>query len=224
MRPWVLLLAALPALAQSGEDLLARVDRLRHPWPAFTVELEVKDAATAQRWKVSARENGDARLDGLSDKEQGRSVLMLGEQMWLLVPGSKRALRVTPQQRLLGPAAGGDVARTRFLQDYTVEAKAEDELDGRPCWRLDLAARTPGLSARRVLLWVAREPVVPLKAEFHLASGKVARTATFGPPVQVLGQPVLSRLELVEPSGARVELSFSGWARGGVPASRFQLP
>ena len=224
MRPWVLLLAALPALAQSGEDLLARVDRLRHPWPAFTVELEVKDAATAQRWKVSARENGDARLDGLSDKEQGRSVLMLGEQMWLLVPGSKRALRVTPQQRLLGPAAGGDVARTRFLQDYTVEAKAEDELDGRPCWRLDLAARTPGLSARRVLLWVAREPVVPLKAEFHLASGKVARTATFGPPVQVLGQPVLSRMELVEPSGARVELSFSGWARGGVPAGLFRLP
>jgi hypothetical protein len=29
--------------------LLARVDRLRHPWPAFTVELEVKDAATARR-------------------------------------------------------------------------------------------------------------------------------------------------------------------------------
>ena len=224
MRPWLLLLAALPALAQSGEELLDRVDRLRHPWPAFTVELEVKDAATAQRWKVSARENGDARLDGLSDKEQGRSVLLLGEQMWLLVPGSKRALRVTPQQRLLGPAAGGDVARTRFLQDYTVEAKAEDELDGRPCWRLDLAARTPGLSARRVLLWVAREPVVPLKAEFHLASGKVARTATFGPPVQALGQPVLSRLELVEPSGARVELSFSGWARGGVPAGLFRLP
>ncbi len=224
MRPWVLLLAALPALAQSGEELLARVDRLRHPWPAFTVELEVKDAATAQRWKVSARENGDARLDGLSDKEQGRSVLMLGDQMWLLVPGSKRALRVTPQQRLLGPAAGGDVARTRFLQDYTVEGKAEDDLDGRPCWRLELAARTPGLSARRVLLWVAREPVVPLKAEFHLASGKVARTATFGPPVQALGQAVLSRMELLEPSGARVELRFSGWARGGVPASRFQLP
>lgn len=224
MRRAMLFCLALPALAQSGEELLARVDRLRHPWPAFTVELEVKDPATAQRWKVSARENGDARLDGLSDKEQGRSVLMLGDQMWLLVPGSKRALRVTPQQRLLGPAAGGDVARTRFLQDYTVEGKAEDELDGRPCWRLDLAARTQGLSARRVLLWVAREPVVPLKAEFHLASGKVARTATFGSPVQALGQPVLSRMELVEPSGARVALSFSGWARGGVLASRFQLP
>ena len=223
-RAGILLLAALPVLAQSGEEILARVDRLRHPWPAFRVELTVKDAKTAQRWKVSARENGDARLDGLGDKEKGRAVLMLGDQMWLLLPGSKRPLKVTPQQRMMGSAAGGDVARTRFRQDYTVRDLHEETLDEHPCWRLDLAARTPALSARTVQLWVAKDRMLPLKAEFRLASGKLARTALFGPPNQALGQSVLSWMELIEPGGAKVELAFSGWSKGGVDPDLFELP
>ncbi|HJW43647.1 MAG TPA: outer membrane lipoprotein-sorting protein [Geothrix sp.] len=234
MRPALLLIAALPILAQEapaevvvpgGEELLARVDRLRHPWPSFTVELTVKDAnASAQRWKVSARDNGDARLDGLSDKEKGRSVLMLGDQMWLLLPGTRRPLKVTPQQRMMGSAAGGDVARTRFRQDYAVQKVAEDSLAGQACWRLDLSARSAATSARTVRLWVTRDRQLPLRADFHLASGKLARTALFGPPVQALGQPVLSRMELVEPGGQKVELAFGGWGRGGVDPGRFELP
>jgi outer membrane lipoprotein-sorting protein len=220
----LLLLAALPALAQSGEEILARVDHLRHPWPAFRVELTVKDGKATQRWRVSARENGDARLDGLSDKEKGRAVLMLGDQMWLLLPGSKRPLKVTPQQRMMGAAAGGDVARTRFRRDYVVQELNEDVLDDRPCWRLDLAARTTALSARTVRLWVAKERLLPVKAEFLLASGKVAHTALFGPPLQALGQPVLSWMQLAEPGGAKAELTFSGWSKGGVEADLFELP
>jgi outer membrane lipoprotein-sorting protein len=220
----ILLFATLPALAQSGEEILARVDRLRHPWPTFQVELTVKEAKTNQRWRVSARENGDARLDGLSEKEKGRAVLMLGDQMWLLLPGSKRPLKVTPQQRMMGSAAGGDVARTRFHKDYVVQGLDEDVLDDRPCWRLDLAARTPALSARTVRLWVAKERLLPLKAEFLLASGKVAHTALFGPPVPALGQLVLSWMQLAEPGGAQVELTFSHWSRGGVGAELFELP
>lgn len=217
-------LSALPLLAQSGEEILARVDHLRHPWPAFSVELTVKDPKASQRWKVSARENGDARLDGLSDKEKGRAVLLRGDQMWLLLPGSKRPLKVTPQQRLMGSAAGGDVARTRFREDYAVQALGEELLEGRSCWRLDLAAKRPALSARQVVLWVAKEGLLPLKAEFRLPSGRLARTARFGPPVQAQGQAVLSRMELEEPGGQRVELVFGAWSKGGVDPAVFELP
>jgi hypothetical protein len=224
MRLALIAVAALPLLAQSGEEILARVDRLRHPWPAFTVELTLQAAGSSQHWKVSARENGDARLDGLSPKEKGRAVLLLGDQMWLLLPGSKRPVKVTPQQRMMGPAAGGDVARTRFREDYAVQAFAPGDLDGQDCWRLELMARRPSLSARQVVLWVAREGSLPLKAEFRLASGKLARTATFGPSLQAHGQPVLSRMEIEEPSGARAELVFGNWSRGGVDPALFELP
>ncbi|HEY3401137.1 MAG TPA: outer membrane lipoprotein-sorting protein [Geothrix sp.] len=225
MRPAILLFTAtLPLLAQSGEEILARVDRLRHPWPAFTVELTVKDPKAVQRWKVSARENGDARLDGLSGKEKGRAVLLKGDQMWLLLPGTKRPVKVTPQQRMMGPAAGGDVARTRFREDYAVEVLDEGSLEDRPCWRLELRAKRPAISARQVILWVAKEGSLPLKAEFRLASGRLARTARFGPPARTLGQAVLSQMEIEEAGGATVELAFGKWSRGGVDAALFELP
>ena len=220
----ILYLGALPALAQSGEEILARVDRLRHPWPSFTMELTLKAVGASQMWKVSARENGDARLDGLSAKEKGRAVLLRGDQMWLLLPGTKRPMKVTPQQRMMGPAAGGDVARTRFREDYTVQALTEEDFQGQGCWRLELAAKRPAISARQVILWVAREGSLPLKAEFRLASGKLARTALFGPPAQAHGQSVLTRMSLEEPSGAKAELLFGNWTKGGVDPAMFDLP
>jgi hypothetical protein len=75
-----------------------------------------------------------------------------------------------------------------------------------------------------VVLWVARDGNLPVKAEFRLASGKLARTALFGPPVQSHGQAVLSRMAIEEPSGARAELVFGNWIRGGVDPAAFELP
>ena len=235
MRAPLLLALALPLVAQApappqvpaqprAEAILARVDRLRHPWPAFTVELTMISGRSSQRWRVMARENGDVRLDGLSEAEKGRGVLQKGDDLWLLLPGTKHPIRVTPQQRLLGPAAAGDVARTRLREDYRVTALGEVSFDGRACWRLDLAARRPALSARTVRLWVDRATGAPLQAEFHLASGKLARTAQFAPPVEAEGRAVLSRMTLVEADGSTATLLFTHWHPGGVDPGKFLLP
>lgn len=224
MRMLPLLLCCAPLMAQSSDELLAQVDRLRHPWPSFTVEIGLKSAKASQRWKVSARENGDARVEGLSEKEKGRAVLVLGDAMWLLLPGTKRPIKVTPQQRLLGPAAGGDIARTRFAEDYSVKEKAEDALDGTPCWRLSLAAKRPSTSFRTASLWVARSGARPLKAEFFLPSGKLAKTALFAAPQAQRGASVLVRMDLVEPRGAKAELHFDHWAPAVMDPKLFELP
>ncbi|MDE3032788.1 MAG: outer membrane lipoprotein-sorting protein [Acidobacteriota bacterium] len=229
MRAPILLALALPLMAQApalsqAEAILARVDRLRHPWPAFTVELTMVSGRSSQRWRVMARENGDVRLDGLSEAEKGRAVLQKGDDLWLLLPGTKHPIRVTPQQRLLGPTAAGDVARTRFREDYRVTAQEEVSFEGRACWRLNLAARRPALSARTVQLWVDRATGTPLQAEFHLASGKLARTARFAPPVEAEGRAVLSRMEVVEADGSTATLVFSHWHPGGVDPGKFLLP
>lgn len=217
------LLAAAGLWAEAPEALLARVDRLRHPWPSFEVEVELKDAKATQRWRVLARENGDARVEGLSEKERGRTVLLLGEQMWLLLPNARRPVRVTPQQRLLGPAAGGDIARARFAEEYTVAGSGEDTFDGRACLRLDLEARRPALSFRRARLWVTTQGV-PLQAEFHLPSGRLAKRVLFDPPVQAAGATVLPGMILEEPGGAKAGVRFKNWSPGRHDPALFELP
>ncbi len=224
MRILSLLLCGASLVAQSSDDLLTQVDKLRHPWPTFSVEIELRSEKASQLWKVTARENGDARVEGLSKKEKGRAVLVLGDAMWLLLPGTKRPIKVTPQQRLLGPAAGGDIARTRFAEDYAVKDKTDDLLDGTPCWRLALTAKRPSTSFRTASLWIGKNGTRPLKAEFFLPSGKLARTAIFGAPQTQRGAPVLVRMDLVEPKGAKAELLFNHWAPALADPKLFELP
>ncbi|HJW33632.1 MAG TPA: outer membrane lipoprotein-sorting protein [Holophagaceae bacterium] len=206
-----------------AEELLTAADRHRHPWASFQVEIGLKVTREEQRWRVHSRENGDARVDGLSEKEKGRSVLVLGDDMWLLLPNTKRPVRVSPQQRLLGPASGGDIARTRFQEDYSAEVTGEETVEGESCHRLELKARRPAVAFQKATLWVAKVGRRPVKAEFRMASGKLARTVRFKEGGVVQGRPVLRSME-VEGSGGKVELRFEKWAPEGVDPAMFKLP
>lgn len=187
------------------------------------MEIGLKVSRAEQRWRVHARENGDARVDGVSEKEKGRSVLVLGDDMWLLLPNTKRPVRVSPQQRLLGPASGGDIARSRFQEDYAAEVVGEEVAEGEPCHRLELKARRPVVAFQKATLWVAKAGRRPVKAEFRMASGKLARTVRFKEGGLVQGQPVLRSME-VEAPGGKVELRFEKWSPEPADPSRFKLP
>ncbi len=216
-------LAATSLMGQSGEETLRRVDHYRYPWPAFSVDVTLLDGKTQQQWRVLVRENGDARVEGLSRKEQGRVVLLLGDQMWLLLPNAKRPVKVSPQQRLLGAAAGGDVASFRFSGDYTLTGEREEALEGIPARRLELQARQKTQSYQKAALWLDGKGR-PLRSDFFYASGKLARTAHFGEVVPEQGVQVLSSLELEDPSGRKVKLGFGRW-RPCQPEDRlFRLP
>jgi outer membrane lipoprotein-sorting protein len=223
----IALLIGLPLLAQAlphGEDLLAAADRLRHPFPSFSVDVTLKDRKGEQHWRVRARENGDARVEGLSEKEKGRAVLVKGDDLWLLLPNTKRPLKVSPQQRLLGPASGGDLARTRFKDDYAVESLRADAIEGREVWLLDLKAKRPALTFQRARLTVDRADHAPLRAEFLFASGKVAKTVRFIPGGQAGSHPALRAMDITDPDGATATISFSNWIQGTHDDALFELP
>ncbi len=213
-----------PTSQVSAEQLLAGVDKLRHPWPAFAVNVEIAAGTRSLRWRVRARENGDARVDGVSEKEKGRSVLVLGDQMWLLLPNARRPVQVSPAQRLLGPAAGGDIARTRFAGDYAVKTLGHGSLEGQPVWLLDLEAKRKSLTHRSARLAVSKADGRPLQADFFLASGKAARTVKFAPPGMASGRRVLTVMTVFEPAGGSAQIRFSGWAPGAADPKAFDLP
>jgi outer membrane lipoprotein-sorting protein len=219
-----IVLAGLTLAAQSSPDILKAVDASRHPWGSYQVEVLLAFKGQSQRWKVTLAENRDVRVDGLSKKELGRTVLVLGQDMWLLLPNSKRPMRVTPQQRLLGPAAGGDLAHSSFADDFDIVTSEEAKLEGQPCLRLELAAKKVSNSYRTAQLWVSERDHHPLKAEYRLASGKLARTVTFESALGSRGKRVLNRMTIEEPNGSRSDLQFEGWTPTRPDPELFKLP
>ena len=206
-----LLLAVLPASGQSPSDvqsLVAAVDATRNVFEEAIITaratqlVDGKPAGSADfDVYVKGRDRGLIVFRG--GKNGGRKVLTNGDRMWLLVPGSTNPVPITANQRLLGGASFGDVARLRFSEDYTAKATGETEsAAGRTCVVLDLTAKSPKVSFPRVRLSVDEREKVPCRVRFFLASGKEVRTVTFTKFRREAGKTVVSEMEVRELLGA----------------------
>lgn len=207
----LLVLAALPASGQTPTDegaLVKAVDATRNVF-----EEAVITARATQL--VDGKETGRADFDvyvkgrdrGLivfrGGKNGGRKVLTNGDRMWLLVPGSTNPVPITPNQRLLGGASFGDVARLRFSEDYTAKATGKSETAaGRSCVVLELTAKSPKVSFPRVLLSADEREKLPCRVRFFLSSGKEVRDVTFTKFRVQSGKTVVSEMEIRELLGA----------------------
>lgn len=128
-----------------------------------------------RQYHVYTRPNRESLVVFKSQVEAGQKMLMLGDNYWLLMPKSRRPIRITPMQKLLGEASVGDISTLTWSEDYQatlIEHSAETN-------QLRLKSVTKGASYERIDLWLDAETDFPLKADLYLRSGKLAKQAIF---------------------------------------------
>ena len=96
-----------------------------------------------RRYTVFAQAEHQSLVLMQSPAEKGQKVLMLGDDFWLLMPGSQRPLRITPMQKLLGDASTGDIATMSWADDYTGSV-AGDEPCGEPSGAMPVSSEPDG--------------------------------------------------------------------------------
>jgi hypothetical protein len=116
-------------------------------------------------------------------------------------------------------ASNGDVARTNFTADYTAAAMKEEG----DVWILDLVARDPSISYKKVVLRVDRKSNEPRSADFYVASGKLLKRAHYREYAVMNGRRFVSFVEiedLVRP-GRRTTMRYTNLAAKQHPDSMF---
>lgn len=169
-----------PLRSQNADQILDKIDGYRELNDDFSLAIKISDYES-ERLKEEATFSGyfsgidKSLLICTHGKNKGMKVLMKGDDMWVNLTGSKRGLRITPMQRLMGQAANGDVAKTSFSQDYTgtVLEKGKDVLV------MELKAKSKGATYQKVFLYADAKTYKPQKAEFFLTSGKHFKTAYY---------------------------------------------
>lgn len=203
--------AAIPASGQAPTDVAALVKAVDATRNVFEEAVITARATQVVDGKETGRADFDVYVKGRDrglivfrgGKNGGRKVLTTGDRMWLLVPGSTNPVPITPNQRLLGGASFGDVARLRFSEDYTAKATGKTETAaGRSCVVLELTAKSPKVSFPRVLLSADEREKLPCRVRFFLASGKEVRDVTFTKFRVESGKTVVSEMEIRELLGA----------------------
>ena len=219
---------AIGSASAQEANLLRQVDAVRAPQSAFTFKVAVT-APDDDRLKLSVRVADEER--GLvrylePRRSAGRSVLFVGRNMWVYVPGTRQVLRISPQQRVLGGVASADIARMVYSVDYALETVEElPEEGGERRRRLTLAKHSKGAAYSRIVLVAAGEELRPLEASFHAASGRRhLKTAYFEGYREVLGRSRPTVLRLVDHLNGDEEtlLEYSEFTLEDTPDAWFQ--
>lgn len=177
-----------PATAPDAEvsGWLAAIDATRNAFDEAVIKARATQVADgvvqpgAADFDIYVKGRDRALIVFRGGKNSGRKILTVGDRMWLLVPGASRPLPVTANQRLVGGASMGDVARLRFAEDFTATVRPGTEIaEGRACRVLDLQAKSPRAAYPKVVLWYDAAARLPVRVLFFLPSGKEAKEIVF---------------------------------------------
>jgi hypothetical protein len=171
-------------LGQTAQEIVEKSDEARNLGQPFKMRMrlttlvdEKQKDQTEFELLVSGRDKTLVKF--ASGRDKGNYLLMAGDDMWIYILNTRKPIRITPIQRLMGEASNGDVARANFSQDYDATLLGEEALDGAACWKLELQAKSPGATYHRIEYWVEKQTHLPKRADFYLISGKFYKTAFF---------------------------------------------
>jgi hypothetical protein len=176
--------------SQQVTEMIAKADsyRLNSEQASKVVSLvalyQDEQLDKTREYNVYTRPNRESLVVFKSAVEAGQKMLMIEDNYWLLMPKSRRPIRITPMQKLLGEASVGDISTLTWSEDYQGEWVAEQSVEMQSGEQLDthhlkLTAKTKGASYQSIDLWLTADRAFPVKADLYLRSGKLAKQAWF---------------------------------------------
>jgi len=201
----------------SPQTALEAADVYRAPGPNFGFQLDVTYSRPDKEdqkfgFDVRVREQTNSLVRYIAPAtDSGKKLLLMGPNMWIYIPGTRRAIRISAQQQLLGQVSNADVARVVFGLDYTAEAMDEVKLDQTDAYRLTLKAKEASSPFGRIELQVARADLRPLEAQFFALSGRLMKTVRYLEYQEVEGKPRPMVLEIRDEvkSGEQTVMRYS---------------
>ncbi len=220
--------AQTSAVDLTADRILQLSDANRNGWPSYSVRTTIdnfedgimKDEGT---FDVTIRGDTKTLVKFLDADVKGQYLLMVDNDMWIYIPNTRKPIRITPLQRLIGNASNGDVARTRYAVDYRATLERKEVVDGTPCYVLELNAKTDGATYNRIEYWVAEDDYRPKKAEIYLSSGKHYKSITFDKFSEYQGRLLLTQMTITDRlrSGHTTIMKYESYGPRELPEKYF---
>jgi outer membrane lipoprotein-sorting protein len=205
-----LLAALLASVASAGAPavdaaaLLSRAERLRASLPEGVLTIRVTSSTPGEpeksgTFELAMKGPHKSRLKFLGPGDEGKYVVSVGDEVWLLLPTAKNPIRVPASHRIRGGLSVADLARMSFAGDYDAVVEREDVLDGRRCAVLRLVARKGAtVSYPVVRVWIDENEGLYRKAVFLVASGRTAREVSYDAYEMRKGLLVVGRMTVTD--------------------------
>jgi outer membrane lipoprotein-sorting protein len=234
-------LSAAVALAKpTAQEILAASDAVRNPDHPFGVTTTLTEYRSGKQTDVntlavySKADQDSGQFRSLirfvaPARDANKLMLKTGNDLWFYDPTNKASIRISPQQRLLGQAANGDVVTFNLAKDYKATLVGEEEVqDGdrqkRNCHKLQLDAIKSDVTYHHIEAWIDVSNNRPVKARFYSESNRLLKTAYYRQYERQLGAERPTETVIIDgldPNWVTV-LRFTNWAEREVPEAWMQ--
>ncbi len=132
-------------------------------------------------------------------REKGTKMLKLGDELWTYSPQTDRIIRIAGhmlQQSLMG----SDLSYEDMMEDphlnhiYAAQVVGEETVADRPCWVLQLTAKTSIAAYHIRKIWVDKKRLIILREYRFAKSGKLLKTTEIPDVFQVDGRWYAKRI------------------------------
>lgn len=173
------LVAGLSTLTPEG--LLRRSDVGAFAPASFRARIVMKKAPSDAGHETEVWRSGDSKtlVRFLDPRERGKYLIRLQSQLWLLTPGAKNPVRLSPSYRMYGGATLDEVLGLRLAKDYTLESATNGKDQGGALVVFELRARSDSVLFPRVRYVVRTATERPVSALYRLRSGRDATSVEF---------------------------------------------
>ncbi len=179
------LLSTQVVLAVDANQILKNVDEIRLPSGDVEFDVEIVDFKGNKQlrstlYAVKSRGNESTLVDTVApERQKGRKLLMLKDNLWFYTPDIKRSTRVSLNQKLTGEVANGDLAKVSFFEDYSASILGEEKKANKEMYKLELKAKSSSTTYPRIVLWVEKSNNRPVQAQYFALSGKKLKMGVF---------------------------------------------
>jgi outer membrane lipoprotein-sorting protein len=182
--PDLLLICLLPFSILAGQDataLLQKIDRNLEPdsYETYRKLINIEPDGKKKEFMLYMVRKGNEKVAGVfisppSDKD--RSMLRLGDNMWLYIPNVGKPVRITSLQSATGGVFNNaDILRIDFGAEYTVE-QLQDTLGE---YLFSLKAKTNSVAYDRLRLWANKKALLPTTIECLTEAKMLIKTLYF---------------------------------------------
>lgn len=171
----------------SASEIIERMERntdFETVYYEARMEISQRGRVNTKTMRAWADEDGRALIEFTNKRDLGTRILKIGDDLWLFSPTADEEVRLSGEmlnQGLMGSdfSYQDALASERLTELYESTVVGIEELDGRPCYVLELVAREgAGVSYYRRKMWVDTERYLVLREELYAPSGKLLKQSS----------------------------------------------
>ena len=169
------------ARAQTGDDILRRVDRSLTPesYESYRRITNIEPGGREREYLLFSAVRGRDKVAALflnPASDRGRATLRLGDNMWLFVPNAGRPVRITSLQGVVGGVFNNaDILALDYSAEYDVTGQSVESNE----ILLQLKAKTRGVAYDRLRMWVTKDGYLPTRIECLTEASMLIKTLYF---------------------------------------------